>query len=396
MHNNYSSRLPFLDFTNKRIFLRADLNVPIIHNTITHTHRLTALLPTLNYILARKGRIILVTHIGRPQTPDPALSTRILVPWFTQAGYSIVYAPTLEEAQQLLATSEYQIVVLENIRFWPQEKAGDLAFAQALKNLADIYITEAFASLHRTDTSITLLPELFSCEHRTFGFLVEQELRALSKMRDNPEQPFTLIMGGGKVTDKLPLLEALIDKVTTILLCPALVFTFLKARQQPVGISLVDTTQIQQARAILDRAQARRVTVLFPTDYLIARDTFTGPLALVSAAAFPDNGVGISIGPNTIKQFEPYILTAKTIFFNALMGSLERPDTLEGVKKLLLTIKQSPGYSVIGGGESVAAAYLFGVAPYVSYCSTGGGATLTFLSGNPLAGLMSVACTDPL
>lgn len=381
MHiNNLKSKLNEAEFYNKRVFLRVDLNVPLLNDKIVNDARLNAILPTLNLLIKKGARIVLATHIGRPEGYDKSLSTELLLNWFCERNYNITFVNNLECAQEYINKAERgQIILLENLRFYKQEQELDEQFATELKKLADYYVNDAFGLIHRNNTSITLLPKLFDKENKTIGLLIEKELEALSYLKHNAQKPFILILGGGKVKDKLPLLKALINKVDVILLCPATCFTFLKALNKPVGKSLVDDTEINLALEILNLAHEKSVKIVFPVDYLVALDSYAGPLCYVKADNFPDNAIGISIGQETIDLFKQEIFKAKTIFLNGAMGLRERPETYSGLRSLLQTIAQSIAYSVIGGGGSVAAVYQYGLESAINFCSTGGGAALAYL-----------------
>lgn len=384
-----NSLLPLWDITHKRLFLRADLNVPLKNGVILNDYRLQALLPTLNLIVEKKGKIILATHIGRPKGNDPLLSTQHLIPWFHKHGFEIDFEADFEKAAAKSYEMNGSILLLENLRFFPGEKSYIPTFARTLANLADFYINDAFGSLHRTDTSITQLPLLFPQDKRTIGLLIENELSHLNRLIENPAQPFVAVIGGGKVTDKLPLLESLLDRVQVLLLCPAMAFSFLKALGINVGKSLVDKTAFDQCKNILVKAQQKNVLLLLPVDCIVADGEFEGPLLphAFLVDEFPQNGVGISIGPKTTEIYVREILKGGTIFFNGLMGDVRRPETLNGMKDLLQAMAQSQGFTLIAGGDSVAAAQIMGLADTINYLSTGGGATLSYLSGKKLPGL---------
>ena len=236
----HSSQLPTLDLNRKRVILRADLNVPLNDGKILNDYRLQAILPTLELIRKKNGRVVLMTHIGRPKNYNSSLSTQLLIPWFSARGYAVSFAKDPAQAKMLGQDENNTFILLENLRFFPGEKAQDISFAQSLADCGDFYVDDAFASMHRNDSSIWLVPQLFAQSHRSFGLLVEKELKMLDKLIHDPKKPFLLILGGGKVADKLPLLENLLDRVTDILLCPAIVFTFLKAQGIEVGKSLID------------------------------------------------------------------------------------------------------------------------------------------------------------
>lgn len=377
------SKIKNWDLANKTVFLRVDLNVPLKDGVILNDFRLKAILPTIDLLLSKQAQIILGTHIGRPRGYDAALSTQPLAEWFKARGYTC--SDPVEPTQHVAHAG---ITLLENLRFYPGEKKDDLQFAHMLAHGADYYVNDAWALMHRHDTSVTLVPSLFAETKRSIGLLVEQELHALTKIKDTPQHPFVAIIGGGKVADKLPALGALVSSsLDTIILGPAIVFTFLKALGKPVGLSLVDNNLLDYAKKIIELAETKKVAGIFPVDYVIAQNSFYGPLSYCTAQEFPNNGVGISVGPRTLNEIENTINTAQTIFVNGLMGDISRPETLSETKKLLQLIAGSPAYTVIGGGDSVAAVHMFGLEDAVDFCSTGGGATLAYISHAPMPGL---------
>lgn len=383
MSTQLKSNLKQLDLQNKQVLLRADLNVPLQNGAIANEFKIKALLPTINYILEHGARITLLTHLGRPKGPDPKYSTRPLAEWFNHHGFATAFIETPTEKPDPKA----QITLLENLRFFPGEKGRDETFAKQLKTLGDIYVNDAFGVLHRNDTSVTLLPALFNPEERTIGFLVEQELTALSRLVDNPAQPFVFICGGGKIHDKLPLIEAMLDRVQSILFCPAVACTVSKALGKSVGKSLVDDSSLTAVSEFLKKAFEKGVRILLPSDYQVAKDNLQGPLASVCADEFPFDALAISIGSCTIECFAKEIKEAKTIFFNGLPGFLDRPETLQGAAGIFKAMGNSSGFSVIGGGDSVAAAQELGLDDRIDYLSTGGGASLAYLAGEELPGL---------
>lgn len=383
---NITSKLPTWHLEDKLVFLRADLNVPMIGQTIISDFRLRSLQPTLNFILEHEGSIILVTHIGRPKKPNPDLSTKVLLPWFEKHGYHVVFAENIEKAQHIKLKPR-QILLLENIRFFSGEKGRDPSFAQKLAQLAEYYVNDAFGVAHRHDTSVTLVAEQFRPEKRTIGFLIERELTMFNQLMKNPEQPFLTISGGGKITDKIPLLQGMLAKTQTVLLCPAIVFTFAKAVNKQIGRSLVDDGLLDHCKKIIEYAQKHTIRLLFPVDYQIADKAIEGPLSIVDAENFPTDSVGISIGPKTVKLFLQEIQTAHTIFFNAAMGFAHRPETRHSTNELLQAIAHASGTSIIAGGDSVAAAQQLGIENNIDHLSTGGGAALAYLSGQKLPAL---------
>ena len=385
----FKSRLPTWNLKDKKVLLRADLNVPLKQKKIIDDAKIQALKPTIDYILGHGGTIVLMTHIGRPTTFDPNLSTQNLVPWFQNHGYSIIFAATPDQAKEKKhSLSGNTIMLLENLRFFPGETTKDRTFAKTLAPLGDYYVNDAFGMLHRDHTSITLLAEEFVPEHRTFGFVIEKELNTLDRIFSRPNRPFVLVIGGKKTTTKIPLLITLLDKVNTILLCPAIVFTFLKALGKPVGKSLVDENAIDLCITVIEQAKEKKIEIIFPLDYQIADSLTADTFSLTQDSFIPDNAIGISIGPKTIDLFTQTILSAGTIFFNGTVGFLNKSETLEGMHAIFKAMGSSAGTSIIAGGDSVAAAHKFRIAEKIDYISLGGGATLSYLSGEKLPGLV--------
>lgn len=371
---------------NKRTFLRADLNVPLAQGTITNDFRLTCILPTIDFILNRHGSIVLATHIGRPKNNEPELSTKILIPWFTERGYSILFVQDITTIAKLKIVPK-QIILIENLRFFPGEKNGDPFFAKQLASTAHFYINDAFGVVQRHDCSVTLLPYEFPEDKRSIGLLMEKELRALSILKDNPPRPFIAILGGKKIEDKIPLIHHLLKRVDAILLCPALCFSFLKSLGKPVGQSLVNDTTLALCKKIILEAENSGISYLFPVDYQIAYHSIDGPLATVPASAFPDDAIGISIGPKTITQFSTEINNAKTVFLNCAMGFADRPETRESTKRIINAMATSSAKTVIAGGDSVDVALSTKNYQLIDHLSSGGGAALAYLSDTLLPGL---------
>jgi phosphoglycerate kinase len=241
--------------------------------------------------------------------------------------------------------------------------------------------------MHRTDCSVSLLPYQFNEDHRSIGFLVEKELRILNLLKNNPEQPFLAIIGGGKIEDKVPLINGLLQNVNIILLCPAICFSFLKSLANPIGLSLVTDKVIPECRQIMRKAQNNNIHYQFPIDYQVAYNTVHGPLSVVAASEFPSNAIGISIGPRTTDKFIVEINRAKTIFLNCAMGFADQPKTRQSTYDLIKAMANTSAMTVIAGGDSVDAAIHSGAAPSISHLSTGGGAALAYLSNSLLPGL---------
>lgn len=384
---NVKSQLHDANLAGKRVLLRADLNVPMRNGTILSDERLVALTPTLNYILEKGGKIILLTHIGRPKEMDPSLSTRILVPWFSKHGYTISFESDVSVAYAKSYHDPKTILLIENLRFFPGEQTGDQQLAQSLAKLGDLYVNDAFGTLHRTDCSVIALPQLFVPEKRMFGLLIEKELEYANRLLHNPARPFVLIIGGNKIHDKIPLINNLLDKINTLILCPALVFTYLKSEGKSVGSSLVDQESFSACQELKKNAQSHNISIILPSDYVVSSNGFEGTYTIKKADQLTHGDFGISIGPETQKQFSQIIKESKTSIYNGLMGDLNYPQSLEGVKIIFQAMVESKGYSVIGGGDSTGAAEKLGFSNRISYLSTGGGALIAYLSGEKLPAL---------
>jgi phosphoglycerate kinase len=408
---------------NQRVLLRADLNVPISGDSIDDDFRLQEIRPTLDLLLGQHATIVLVTHLGRPHKNvyDSALSTTLIVEWLQEQGYRALFAPTIVAAHEQIKRHPNTIIVLENIRTFSGEMTHDLAFAKELATLGDCYVNDAFGTLHRHDSSISLTPLFFTPDKRFIGLLVARELEALEPlitvMQDhdsehldthnhetvstknklheatdhNASRPFVVVLGGGKVADKLPLIEKLLDKADTILLCPAIVFTFMKAQGLPVGKSLVDDSLVDCCKDIIARSAQTKTKIVMPIDLQVAAGSWNGPLSDKKINQLALDDVGVALGALSTKRYISEIAQAGTLFFNAAMGFSQRPETLGAAKALIEAIGASSAYGVIGGGDSVALANNCVRGPGIKYLSTGGGATLTYLSGEPLPGL-AVLC----
>jgi len=382
-----TTHIDSLDLTDKRVLIRADLNIPINNGIISCDHKLKALLPTIAKIKKKGAKIVLITHMGRPTHKASELSTQNLIPWFVHNGYRTTFAKTIAQGRQKSFENKNTLLLIENLRFFPGERKKDELFAKELHQLGDYFINDAFGAIHNDDTSITLLPKLFPPDKRFIGPLIEKEITQLSKLSNNPAQPFVLILGGKKIKTKLPLIEHILEKTQKILLAPAISFTFSQYKGEKIGNSLVDATCLPFISTILTKAKQLEVQLVLPSDYLIAKGNFDGPTSYIDSQNIPNDFVGVSIGPKTMQIFAQEIMNAKTIFFNGAFGNIRKRETLDGMKAILLAMTRSKAFTVIGGGDSVYAAYLFGVDKQIDYLSTGGGATLAYLSGKQLPGL---------
>lgn len=379
---------------DKRLFLRLDLNVPMDEDgKITDDTRLRAAMPTIKYAIERGAKIVLSSHLGRPKGVDKKFSLEPVAAYLTEAlkkEIILVEEPRGHAPRALLAgLKPSQIILLENLRFDPGEEKNDRDFAQALAAISDIYINDAFGASHRAHASIVALPELM--EKRGIGFLMRKEIQMLDRIRLNPDHPFLTILGGAKVSDKIEVIEALLDKVDTLVIGGAMAYTFLSAQHIPIGASRVERDKVKFAGELLQRAEARKKRILLPIDHVITKDIKdVEGRKTTDSATIPEGWMGVDIGPKTIALYANEIQRAKTIFWNGPMGVFETPEFAEGTFGIARAISECDALSVVGGGDSAAAAEASGLADKFSHISTGGGASLEFLQGEKLPGVEAV------
>ena len=377
-----------IDVTGKRVLVRVDYNVPMnAELKITDDTRILATMPTINYLVDHGAKVILCSHLGRPNGQvDPKLSLRPIL-----ARLSKVLDKPISFCEDLFDKSTNELVekmhdsdilMLENIRFYKGEETNDEKLAQALANLADVFVFEAFATAHRKHASTYGVAKLIPT---VAGFLVEQELKVFDKVLKDPDHPFVAILGGAKVSDKLPVIENLLDKVDTILIGGGMAYTFIKAIGGNVGMSIVDNSKLELANKILDKAKEKNVKILLPIDNVGAKEfSEESEIKLFNSGFFADDYQGMDIGPKTIKMFKKVIKKAKTIVWNGPLGVYEYEKFKHGTNKIAKYVAKSKAISLIGGGDSIAAIHSIGVAKKVTHMSTGGGASLMLLQGKKL------------
>lgn len=380
-----------LNLQGKRIFLRVDLNVPLDNGLIVHDFRLKAILPTLQHILKAGGKIILATHLGRPHPYDhsrilydESLSTKHLLPWFKDQGFLIDYEKDLVAAHHKSRQYPSHILLLENLRFFHSERETNQHFAELLGFLGDLYINDAFAMIHRHDTSVTLLAQQFQPENRAFGLLAEKELGEFLKLRENKNDALTLVIGGNKVHDKIPMLKYFMNpdnhpNLISICVGGGVGLAFLKAQGYECGSTVIDDETIATAQEILTLAGEHKIKIVLPEDHVVSNNTAQELFTVKTTEQIPSNGVSVDIGPQTIQVFTREINQAKLLFANGTMGIYEKPASAKGTRAILDAIANTQAHTVVGGGDTVAAACLFGFENKFSFTSTGGGATLAFL-----------------
>ena len=387
-----------LDLAGKRVFVRVDFNVPIKNGTIGDDTRIRAALPTIEAVLSRKPKVLLLaSHLGRPKgeaKPEFSLAPvakrleELLGRTVTFAGDSVGDAAAKAAAK----AGDGGIVLLENLRFHKGEEKNDPAFAKQLAELADVYINDAFGAAHRAHASTEGITKLV--KDSAAGLLMEAELRHLGAAINTPDRPFVAILGGAKVSDKIEVIENLLPKVDVLLIGGAMAYTFFKAQGLPVGTSLVEDASLDTARDVLTRAAARpEMRFLLPVDHIVAPKLEAGAPAEVLRVDDPSIGgrMGLDIGPETIRQFSAAIRSAKTVIWNGPMGVFEIDAFAAGTMAIAQAVADVGGTTIIGGGDSIAAVTKAGVAARITHISTGGGASLEFLGGQTLPGVAALS-----
>jgi len=383
-----------IDIAGRRVFIRADLNVPLDGGRITDPTRIEATLPTIRWVLDHGGLPIVASHLGRPKgRPRPELSLRPVAEHLSRAlRVPVDLAPDcVGEAVERLATElrPGHVLVLENLRFHPEEEKNDPAFAERLAHLADVYVDDAFGAAHRAHASTAGMARFF--RDRAAGFLLRREVDFLSRLLAAPEKPFVAVLGGAKVSDKIGVLENLLARVQTFCIGGAMAYTFLRAQRKPVGRSRVEEDKVALAAETLARAAARGVCVLLPVDHLAADRPEAGATArVVDADDFPADLLGVDIGPRTSEAFAREIAAGRTVLWNGPMGICEIDAFSQGTMAIARALTACRGTTVVGGGDSVAALARAGLLDAVTHVSTGGGASLEFLEGRALPGLAAL------
>ncbi|XP_044468586.1 phosphoglycerate kinase, chloroplastic-like [Mangifera indica] len=385
------------DLKGKRVFVRADLNVPLDDTQkITDDTRIRAAIPTIKHLIQNGAKVILSSHLGRPKGLTPKFSLAPLVPRLSELlGIQVVKADDCigPEVEKLVASlPEGGVLLLENVRFYKEEEKNEPEFAKKLASLADLYVNDAFGTAHRAHASTEGVTKFL--KPSVAGFLLQKELDYLVGAVSSPKRPFAAIVGGSKVSSKIGVIESLLEKVDILLLGGGMIFTFYKAQGLSVGSSLVEEDKLDLATSLLDKAKAKGVSLLLPTDVVIA-DKFAPDAnsQIVPASAIPDGWMGLDIGPDSIKTFNEALGTTKTVIWNGPMGVFEFDKFAVGTEAIAKKLAELSGQGVttiIGGGDSVAAVEKVGVADVMSHISTGGGASLELLEGKQLPGVIAL------
>lgn len=381
-----------IDVKGKKVIVRCDFNVPMKNGEITDDRRIKGALETINYLIENKAKVILMSHLGRPDKKyEPEFSLAPVAKRLSElTGKEVKLAQDEavvgENAKALTASmNEGDIVLLENVRFVKGETKNDLDFAKELASLADVFVNDAFGTAHRAHSSTAGIANYLPS---AMGFLIEKEVSIMGKALEAPERPFVAILGGAKVSDKISVIENMMDKVDTLIIGGAMAYTFKKALNVSVGSSRVEDDKVELAKDLLEKAKQKGIKLLLPIDHMVAKEfNETSESFATDTEEIPEGFMGLDIGPKTIKLFEDEIKQAKTVIWNGPMGVFEMPKFAVGTKSLAEIIANTDAVSIIGGGDSAAAVEQLGFADKMTHISTGGGASLEFLEGKILPGI---------
>ncbi len=395
-------------FAGIKAIIRVDFNVPLgAQYEVTDDTRIRGALPTIKKVLQDGGSAILMSHLGRPKSgPEEKFSLRHVLPVLADhLGMDVQFADDCVGEEAVSKASNLkagEVLLLENLRFHPaenkiktdEEKAATMAFAEKLSNYADVYVNDAFGTAHRAHASTTVIADFFDTDSKMFGFLINKEILAMDKVLHESEKPFTAIMGGAKVSDKIQVIENLLDRVDNLIIGGGMTYTFIKARGGEIGNSLCEADKLDMAADLIKKAREKGVNLVLPVDQVLA-DKFDNDATTELAGI--DQGkegfMGLDIGAGTIEALTEVIMNSKTILWNGPMGVFEMPSFQKGTVSIARAIAESTAkgaFSLVGGGDSVAAVNKFGLADKVSYVSTGGGAMLEYIEGKVLPGIKAI------
>ncbi|MCB0407817.1 MAG: phosphoglycerate kinase [Bdellovibrionales bacterium] len=386
------SSIEDFDLDDQRVFLRLDLNVPLKDGKITDDTRIQAALPTIRYAMEKGAKLLIASHLGRPktETDKASLSMEPVARYLNDTlNCEVMLIDDLrgDAAKALFqGLKSNQIILMENLRFDPGEEKNDPTLAQTIASYIDVYINDAFGASHRAHMSVVGLPVLV--EKKGLGFLMKKEIEMLDHVLEGGKSPFVAILGGAKVSDKITVIEKLIDKVDALIIGGAMAYTFLAAQKISIGNSLLEKEKVNFAKDLIHRMETRNIKLLLPVDHrVVTQFQNTDSLETTKNAAIADGKIAIDIGPQTEKLYASEIEKAKTIFWNGPMGVFETPEYASGTFAVAKAVAESSAMSIVGGGDSAAAAKESGYAKEMSHISTGGGASLEYLQGDKLPGI---------
>ena len=384
-----------IDVKGRKVIVRVDFNVPMKDGVITDDVRMTAALPTINYLLENGAAVILMSHLGRPKgQPKPEFSLKPVAEHLKElVGCPVIFAASdlvVDDCVKKQAADLKcgEIMVLENLRFRPEEEKNGEEFSKELASLADIYVNDAFGTAHRAHASTAGIAAFLPA---VSGFLIEKELKFLGEAVDSPRRPFVAILGGSKVSDKIAVIENLLDKADTVIIGGGMAYTFLKANGCPIGASLCEEDRLELAKELQKKAQEKGVKFLLPVDSKLgdrfAEDCAT---AFADSETMPEGWMGLDIGPKTIELYQKAVKDAGTVLWNGPMGVFEFKAFEDGTRAVAQALAESSAVTVVGGGDSAAAIKKFGLEDRISHVSTGGGASLEYLEGKVLPGVAAL------
>lgn len=388
------------NFNNKKAIIRVDFNVPLNDQfEVTDDNRIVAAKPTIEKIVNEGGIAILMSHLGRPKNgPEDKFSLQHIVSKVEEVlGKKVTFVKDSvgEEVEKVVAAAQAgDVILLENLRFYKEEEKGDEGFAEQLSKLGDIYVNDAFGTAHRAHASTTIVAKFFPND-KCFGFLLAKEIESINKVLHSTEKPVTAVLGGSKVSSKITIIENILDKVDHMIIGGGMMFTFIKAQGGNIGSSLVEDDKLELALEILEKAKAKSVQIHIPVD-VVAADAFSNDAntQVVAADAIPDGWQGLDVGPKTLEKFNKVIMDSKIILWNGPLGVFEMEKFAAGTITLgnfIADATDAGTFSLVGGGDSVAAVKQFGLEPKMSYVSTGGGAMLEMLEGQTLPGIAAIS-----
>jgi phosphoglycerate kinase len=382
-----------LELNGKRVFIRVDFNVPIEDDRVGDATRIDASLPTIRHAREQGARIVLASHLGRPKgRPNAGLSLRpVAAALGSRLGLDVAMAPDCigpGVRRMVDGLSKGSVLLLENLRFHAEEEKNEDGFARALAELADVYVNDAFGAAHRAHASTVGMVR--HVRERAAGFLLQRECEYLGKVLASPERPLVAILGGAKVSDKIPVIQHLLERVDAILIGGAMAYTFLRAQGRKTGKSLVEEEQISLSAELLRKAQERGIEMLLPVDHVVADGPTPGAATQVVEGDIPDGTMGLDVGPRTLRDFRDAIRKGRTIFWNGPLGKFETEPFDKGTMDIARALAESSAVTIVGGGDSVAALSRSGQSAKITHISTGGGASLEFLEGKTLPGLAAL------
>jgi phosphoglycerate kinase len=379
-----------VDTGGRAVFMRVDFNVPLEGSQVPDDTRIRAAIPTIRAIMERGGRVVLASHLGRPKGKrKPEFSVEPAAQRLAELmNVEVLLADDCigDGARKVVSDlRDTQVAMLENLRFHPEEEADDEGFARELAKLADVYVNDAFGASHRAHASVHALPKLMA--QRAAGLLVLKEVSALEKLRTNAEHPFVAVLGGAKVSDKIEVIESLLERVDELLIGGAMANSFLAAQGLNVGKSRIEADKLALARSLMQKARERNVQLLLPVDVVVAESLEATSGKPTDVNAIRPEEMALDIGPRSVKNFGERLRRAKSVFWNGPMGLFETAAFAEGTFGIARALAECPGFTVVGGGDSVAAVQVAGLADRYSHVSTGGGASLELIEGKKLPGI---------